>query len=484
MKKLFVLLPLLLSFFLAKAQNQDLHISLEAQGIATTNNVVPFWLRANQFGSVPLSGGSGSLIGKIRKDYDTTKTFGWGFSFEGRGNVGNTARFTLIEGLVKAHAGVFELRAGRSKDVVGLTDSSLSSGSFSISGNALGVPKISIGVPQYYSIPVLGKLFAIKANLAVGYMGNVDISYRHAQVNNSKAYYLENWLYTRIGMPDWRFKLQLGFNHEALWGDEKDIFPNYRLTGSETLWHVLIGQVYHHSKVGNHLGSLDIGAEYRFDDVNILLYRQNLYDKGALSSLANIADGLNGLSITNNKPGEGNFYWKKIVFEVLYTANQAGGLNAKRTNSGYENYYNNYEYSQGWSYKDVGLGSPFITTRKEGRDNLPSSPREYFINNRVTVFHVASQLYLYKWFYTAKLSYSINKGNYSTGNNNFMGSGGDVITPGLYGMFKQVNQFSAYLEGTRPLNNGYNIGYNIGYDRGGLLYNSFGVILKVSKTFL
>ncbi|XHR95703.1 hypothetical protein ACFJIV_03080 [Mucilaginibacter sp. UC70_90] len=65
-----------------------------------------------------------------------------------------------------------------------------------------------------------------------------------------------------------------------------------------------------------------------------------------------------------------------------------------------------------------------------------------------------------------------------------MGSGGDVITPGLYGVFKQVNQFSAYLEGIRPLNKGYNIGYNIGYDRGGLLYNSFGVILKVSKTFL
>ncbi|XHR95702.1 capsule assembly Wzi family protein [Mucilaginibacter sp. UC70_90] len=133
------------------------------------------------------------------------------------------------------------------------------------------------------------------------------------------------------------------------------------------MWHVLIGQVYHHSKVGNHLGSLDVGAEYRFDGVNVLLYRQNLYDKGALSSLANIADGLNGLSITNTRPGNGNFYWKKMVFEVLYTANQAGALDAKRTNSGYENYYNNYEYAQGWSYKAVGLGSPFITTRQEGR---------------------------------------------------------------------------------------------------------------------
>jgi hypothetical protein len=484
MKKPIILLALLCSFFIVKAQIKDVHISLEGQAGLTTNSTVPFWLRANQFGSVPLSGGSGSLIAKIRKDYDTTKTFGWGFSFEGRGNAGKDANFTLIEGLVKAHAGVFELRAGRSKDIVGLTDSTLSSGSFSVSGNALGVPKISLGIPQYYSIPIFGKLFAVKANLGVGYMGNVDISYRHAMVNNSKAYYLENGLYARIGMPSWRFNMQVGFNHEALWGDEKDIFPNYRLTGSETLWHVLIGQVYHHSKVGNHLGSLDVGASYRFDDVNVLLYRQNLYDKGALSSLANIADGLNGLSITNTRPNNGNFYWKKMVFELFYTVNQAGGLNAKRTNSGYENYYNNYEYSQGWSYNGMGLGNPFITTREDGRQNLPSSPREYFINNRVTVFHAASQLYLYKWFYTAKLSYSINKGNYSSGTSNFVGSGGDIIKPGLYGVFKQVNQFSAYLEGIRPLNNGYNIGYDLGYDQGGLLNNSFGIILKVSKSFM
>ena len=96
MKKLVVLLPILLSFFLAKAQNQDVHISLEAQGIVTTNNSVPFWLRANQFGSIPLSGGSGSLIGKIRKDYDTTKTYDWAASFEGRGNAGNNSKFILV----------------------------------------------------------------------------------------------------------------------------------------------------------------------------------------------------------------------------------------------------------------------------------------------------------------------------------------------------------------------------------------------------
>jgi hypothetical protein len=484
MKKVFLFAAFVSVYSVARSQEKDVHISLEAQGIETTNGTVPFWLRSNQFGSIPLSGTSGSIIGSIRKDYDTTKTFGWGASFQGRGNAGKTSQFILIEGFVKAHAGIVELKVGRSKDIVGLVDSTLSSGSFPISGNALGIPKVKIGIPEYYSLPILGKLFALKSSFAVGYVGNVGIEYSHALTNKSNAYYAESQIYVQIGKPSWRFNFQIGFNHETLWGDEKEIFPSYSLSGSQTLWYVLSGKVYHHSKVGNHLGSFDIGAGYKFDGAKLLIYRQNLYDKGGLSSLANIADGLNGLSLTNYKENDGNFNWRKIVVEVLYTGNQAGGLSAKSTASGYENYYNNYEYSEGWSYKGLGLGTPIITTVNDARANLASYEKEYFINNRVAAFHVAAQIDAFKWTYTIKLSYSKNLGNYMTGADNFRGSGGDIITPGSFGLFKKVNQLSTYIEGTRSLQNGYNIGYDIGYDRGGLLYDSFGVILKVSKSFL
>lgn len=485
MKKLFVLLPLLLSFFLAKAQYQNVHISLEAQGIATTNNVVPFWLRANQFGSVPLSGGSGSLIGKIRKDYDTTKTYGWAASFEGRGNAGNNSNFILVEGFVKAHAGIFELKAGRSKDIVGLADSTLSSGSFSISGNALGIPKVSLGIPNYYSIPILGKLFAIKATLANGYLGNVKVT-TGEKPKDFKGYYLENALYVKLGMPSWRLKFQAGYNHEALWGDEKQVFGSkFQLSGPATYWYVLAGRLYRGSKVGNHLGSLDLGAEYRFDAVTVSLYRQSFYDIGALRSLANVTDGLNGVSVVNNSPVSGNFYWKKFLVEFLYTANQAGTLGSKRTKSGAENYYNNYEYEEGWSYNDVGLGTPFITTVNDVRENqIGHNNKQFFVNNRVLAWHTGVQFYVFKWLYTGKFSYSQNMGTYENGTEPYRSVGWKVKRPGNYGAFKRVNQYSAFLEGIRPLKNGYSVGYDVAYDHGGLLYNSFGIILKVSKTFM
>jgi hypothetical protein len=484
MKKLAFFLVALFCHSIVKSQEKDIHVSLEAQGIATSSGVVPFWLRANQFGSIPLSGGSGSFIGKIRKDYDTTKTFGWAASFEGRTNLGKQAQFDLIEGFVKGHAGIFELKVGRSKDIIGLVDSTLSSGAFSVSGNALGIPKISISIPNYYSIPILGKLFAVKASFANGYQGNIAVHYNYRKVDSTKSYYLENTLYARIGKPQWRFKLYLGYNHEVLWGAEKSIFGSYKLSGSDTYWHVLLGKTYHGSKVGNHLGSLDIGAEYKFDALTLFLYRQNFYDKGGLGSLANIADGLNGLSLTNNKPAGGNFYVKKVLFEFLYTVNQGGYPSSKFTWSGAEDYYNNYEYEQGWSYKNLAMGTPFLTTVIDARSGLASSDRQFFINNRVLALHAAAEVYAYKWFYTGKISYSVNHGTYATGSGPFRSVGRDLVLPSVYPPFKKVNQLSLYLEGIRPLKNNYSIGYDIGYDRGGLLYNSFGVILKVSKSFL
>ena len=482
--QLFLSVLLLCSIQIVKSQDKDLHISLEAQGTYTSGNTVPFWLRSNQFGSIPLSGGSGSFLGKFRKDYDSTKTFDWGASFEGRGNFGKESRFILIEGLVKARAGIFEIKAGRAKDIVGITDSTLSSGSFSVSGNTLGVPKIKISIPNYYSIPAFGKLFAIKAGLANGYIGTVHTNLWD-QPRSFKSYYLEEYLYARIGKPDWRFKLQAGFNHEALWGDEKEVFGSfYKLNGLQTYWYVLSGKVYNSSKVGNHLGSVDIAAEYKFDALTLSVYRQNFYDIGALIHFANIADGLNGISLVNNSTKSGSFYWKKLLFEFLYTKNQAGYPNSTFTKSGEEDYYNNYEYVQGWSYKGMGIGTPFITPANYARQKFAPEERQFFANNRVSAVHLAAEVYAFNWFYTGKVSYSQNYGTYVNGSDVYRVPGGELAYPSAAVPFVKVHQTSLYLGATRPLKNNYSIGYDIGYDRGALLYNSFGIMLKASKSFL
>lgn len=484
MKHLFILISLLFSFFIVKAQVKDVHISLEAQGGATTDGVVPFWFRANQFGSVPSSGGFGSLVAKLRKDRDTAKTFDWSASFEGRGNAGENSKFILVEGVVRAHAGIFELKAGRSKDIIGIVDSTLSSGAFSISGNALGVPKVSLSIPDYYNLPILGKLFSVKGTLSNGYLGNVNVRVGE-RPKNFKGYYLENALYIKFGKPSWRFKIQGGYNHEAVWGDERRVFSRFELSSLETSWYVLTGKLYQGSKVGNHLGSLDLGAEYRFDDFTLSAYRQNFYDIGALWSLANISDGLNGITIVNNRPASGSVYWKKFLIEFLYTANQAGHLSSKKTKSGAENYYNNYEYEEGWSYNGVGLGTPFITTVNDVRsDQIGNNNKQFFINNRVMAWHTGVVFGAFNCLFTGKFSYSKNWGTYDNGTERYRSVSGVIKRPGNYGAFKEVNQYSTYLSAIKPFANGYSVGSDIAYDRGGLLNNSLGLIIRISKTFM
>ena len=152
--------------------------SIQTLGGYTTPGVVPFWLRSNQFGSVPLDGASLSLVGAARKDYDLSgdKLFDWGASFEGRANLGNGSNLTLIEGYGKVRLGIFELRAGRSKKITGLCDTTLSSGSWAISGTSLGIPEVELSVREFWTLPILGQLFAFKGNYSHGWMGEKDMA--------------------------------------------------------------------------------------------------------------------------------------------------------------------------------------------------------------------------------------------------------------------------------------------------------------------
>jgi hypothetical protein len=481
-KNCLIFVYLFLSILNVSAQHRNLAFSVETLGSYTTSGNVPFWLRSNQFGSIPLDNASLSIIGAIRKDYDTTKTriFDWGASVEGRANVGHKSNLNLIEGYGKLRIGVFEIRAGRSREIMGLCDTSLSSGAFAVSGNALGIPKVQIAIPEFYSLPIFGKLFAFKGNFAHGWIGETVIL--EDSVLQRETYLHQKSLYGRFGKPGWKWKLYGGFNHQAFWGSEKKIFGNdYKLSLFQTYWYVITGKAYLFSKVGNHLGSIDLGLEYNFKNVKLLAYRQNFYDIGALYYLANIRDGLNGLSLVNTRQTGNRFQWKKMLVEVLYTKNQGGELWSPTTPSGDENYYNNYQFTEGWSYKGIGLGTPFIGTRASIREGLPSGTEDYFINNRVVAFHFGFEGSIQKWDFILKTSYSLNYGTFAT--DEVGHTVGKIRVSPRYEIFPETRQLSTYFEGNRELKNGLNFGFTGAFDIGELYYNSFGLLFRLSKSF-
>ena len=467
------------------AQDNPIRFKVEGQAIYNSEGQVPFWFRSNQFGSIPLDGASGSLIGTVNRVYDSdrSKLFDWGFGIEGRANLGNEAQATLIEGYAKLRLGMIQFKAGRSKDIMGIVgDSLLSSGSFSISGNALGVPQVSVSIPEFYTIPVFNGLFAVKGNFSHGWLGTLplDLSYG---VSESRTYFHQKSLYARVGVPEGRFKFYAGFNHQVFWGNYSNTHQgNPPLSTWEEFVKVTLGQVHVQSKVGNHLGSLDLALEYTFPAFRVKAYRQALYDIGALSKLANIQDGLQGVSLTNRRSNNGLFNWNRILLEVFYTKNQAGELSSPKTRSGAENYYNNYQYTQGWSYMGQNLGNPFIIDRTYARQNLVAHPENYYINNRLILINAGFEGSIKDVVVRTKLSFSRNYGTHRTSGRAYR-SPNNIIRPDPDYIFRPVNQFSFYLEGRKPFRNNVVAGLTLAGDRGGLLYNSAGIIASVSKSF-
>jgi len=93
-----ILLLLLFSPLNLNAQTNRFSYSLGSSAGYITSGHVPFWLRSNQFGSVPPDNASLSLFGAVHKDYNKNKTriFDWGASVEGRANIGDKSNLTLI----------------------------------------------------------------------------------------------------------------------------------------------------------------------------------------------------------------------------------------------------------------------------------------------------------------------------------------------------------------------------------------------------
>jgi hypothetical protein len=167
--------------------------------------------------------------------------------------------------------------------------------------------------------------------------------------------------------------------------------------------------------------------------------------------------------------------------EFFYSKNQAGELWSPYTPSGDENYYNSDVYVDGWSYKGLSLGNPLINTRDWTRDGLPADPHDYFINNRIIAMHLGIQCSVKKWDFILKSSFSINYGTFGT--NEAGHSLGSVHTPPKYGIFTKTKQLSNYVEANKELKRHFTIGIVSAFDIGDLYYNSFGLQLKLLKSF-
>lgn len=462
------------------AQQHDFQVTkfhLETGTYQFSQGLVPFWFRANQYGTVPTYPPGAVIRGGLHADYHPTftkkKPIDLAYGLDAVLNLaGQQRQFLLPEAYVKIRLWPFELYGGRRREVVGLVDTLLTSGSYIWSGSALPVPKMQLSIPDYW--PAKGWL-AIKGTFAHGFFEK-----SRPYVNNALLH--QKSVYVRFGKPSWKVRLQGGFNHQVMWGGSSPFFSKDGTLPSsqQAFWYVLTGRSvagdstkFRNSfdggnRVGNHLGTIDAALDLRLGGSALFFYRQSIYEDGSLYYLINLGDGLNGVSWQNRREVWPRFRLNRVTLEYLSTWSQGGAaFGDDPRQRGRDNYFNHQQYRDGWSYEGRTLGTPFIAPTGE-LANAATNPvgGGFTSNNRVRVFHLGldGNFGLSSRF-EGRVSYSRNAGTYDV-----------PFTP-------ERTQFSSYLRCTTDLDfmAGTELSGALAWDRGGLLDNAFGLHLRLRK---
>ncbi|AQG81312.1 capsule assembly Wzi family protein [Spirosoma montaniterrae] len=457
----------------------------------------PFWLRTNQYGIVPKQSPLITVRAGIYSDYDTTGNssrrwresafqFGYGVNVVGNmaPNLLSYERAVLLpEAYLKVRRGVFEMYIGRRREKFGLADSTLSTGSYAWSGNAMPVPKIQVSIPVFTPIGFTKGWLAVQGTYAHGYL-DAENYIRNTMLHQKS-------LYLRLGKPTSSVRLYGGFNHQVVWGGRTadggtaggtipvggklpsglvDYF--YVVTGinrgrTDTTKYTYFDLT---NRVGNHLGSIDVAAEIDLVRHTLYLYRQSLFEDGSLYSLINITDGLNGIRIRRNDP---TAIVRDILVEFLNTTSQGGPIFIidEARFRGKDDYFNHQQIRNGWGYRQHTIGTPFIPPALGPNNEYPYGT--FTANNRVTVLHLglSGSLPVRTSFltgpvaYQTKLSYSRNLGTYNT-----------PYVP-------VRNQFSGFIGFIAPLDllGGFDLTANVAVDAGTLYRQGVGAFFSVRK---
>lgn len=334
----------------------------------------PFWLRSLAYGQIQnQSQGLGASI-QIKKNYAASKKYDFSYGLEANAWTGKKSDFFLSEAYLGAKRGKWELWMGMQKEVYGLGDSTLSSGFYAWSGNALPLPKIKLATREY--LPLFKNFVGVHMTYSHGWLDNMGAL--------QGALLHQKSLYMRLGKPSSRINLFGGLNHQVQWAGERkkyetgpraiNQYPNslttyfYVITALKNRNFITLDPLTSKddldNQFGNHLGSIDVAMRIRMKSGNLLFYKQTGYETGQVFSLVTADDGLNGISYTHHKSS----FIDHITFEFLYTGNQGSYIswigklfNVVDTHYGetVPPFYNGAR-SSGWSYSGNEIGTPLV----------------------------------------------------------------------------------------------------------------------------
>jgi len=350
----------------------DVNLAVYASDAGQT----PFWQRSLRYGQVPIKNPGVVAIFRHAKTDNYLDKLGWKYEVEATAWGGKSNDVLLTQAYVAGRFKKWELWAGRRKEIIGLGDTSLTSGFYAWSGNATPMPKVQFGTRDYI-------------NIFKGWVG-LHMTYSHGwfdnQGNTLNAYLHQKTLYGRIGKPNSFINVFGGINHNVSWGGESrvktggeyDYYPSdltayfYVVTALKDRSIVKINQTLSYddanNQFGNHLGSIDLALKLQPKWGQVLVYKQTPYETGRVASLTTFDDGITGISFRLKEKS----FVDHIVLENIYTANQGTYISwlGKLLNipdphkSEIESYFNNGGRGS-FNYQGKGIGTPMIIIDSE-----------------------------------------------------------------------------------------------------------------------
>ncbi len=365
----------------------------------------PFWIQSNEFARI--DGKGINTIGEFKSNvsYEINSLISIGSELNLVSRISDKSTFFAPLANASITAGKFQLIGGRFHFERTQQLEELSTGSLTMSQNAVPIPRILLK-SDYISFPFTNDILQLKGTFAHGVVdGNRAVS---------RPFLHESSLYGKLQFS--KFNVYLGLQRYAFWGG-RSINPTYgKLPSSlEDLFRIIFSKeggsnapaLDQDYKLGDQFGNYDGGVNWNTSTYKAEVYWQNFFEDKDGLILKNYTDGLFGFAF---KLKETNLI-DSFVYEHIYSKDQSGPLVADGTRGGpggQDNYYNHSVYLTGWSYYQRSVGTPFFTT-SSGR----AITNNYFDNNRIVVHHIGlGGRYSSNLNYSFKISTSNNYGTY------------------------------------------------------------------------
>jgi hypothetical protein len=361
---------------------EPLRLAVETFGAASTGERLPFWLTANQYGTVdPASANAGLRLGAHRP-FEDKSGFDYAVGAEVLGRASQNGTVTVHELYGRLRYGQVQLTVGRRAQMIGRVDTSLSLGSVTWSRNAAPMPKVSLSSAGYVPVPGTDPWLAVKGYMAHGWFES-DRFVRDAFLH-------EKSLYARILPSECPVTVHAGIAHYAQWGGTSPLRgPQATSLGewadvaflNDVLFTEDRTEAESQRSQANHIAMYDFSLEVDLGGWRGLAYRQFYHEDVASLWFRNVWDGLWGLGLRRE---DESALVSAILWEHLRMTRQNARFSAGEVRGSDKYYSQSAVYRGGWTYQGRTLGIPLTTPSSKTpglSEGLPG------IGNSIVVAH-------------------------------------------------------------------------------------------------